>query len=101
MPTEYTFTCATCDHESVGHPVFHIGLTFCCAGCAADGPCMCSYDVEEPAPAVQLVEPAGDEIVEPVGGRIFAEPRVREPVEVQAAVVMVVDDAARLVRAGR
>ncbi len=25
-------------------PVFHIGLPFCCAGCAADGPCMCTYD---------------------------------------------------------
>jgi len=100
MPTEYTFICATCDHEIVGQPVFHIGLTFCCAGCAADGPCMCSYDVEEPAPAVQLVEPAGDEIVEPVGGRIFAEPRVLEPVEAPAAAV-VVDDAARLVRSGR
>ena len=100
MPTEYTFTCATCDHEIVGNPVFHIGLTFCCAGCAADGPCMCSYDVERHAPAVELVEPADDEIVEPVGGRIFAEPSIREPVEVQAAAA-VVDDTARLVRSGR
>jgi hypothetical protein len=99
MPTEYTFTCASCDHEIVGRPVFHIGLTFCCAGCAADGPCMCSYDVVESAPAVQLVEPAGDEIVEPVGGRVFAEPRVREPIEAPAAAV--VDDAARLVRTAR
>jgi hypothetical protein len=44
MPTQPTFTCATCDHQ-IGHdPVFHLGLAFCCAGCAADGPCMCSYD---------------------------------------------------------
>jgi transcription elongation factor Elf1 len=96
MPTEYTFTCATCDHEIVGRPVFHIGLTFCCAGCAADGPCTCSYDVEEPAPAVQLVESA-DEIVEPVGGRIFPEPRVREPATTPA----VVNDPERLVAARR
>ena len=42
------------------HPVFHLGLAFCCAGCAADGPCMCSYDVVDgPAAAVALaVAPA-------------------------------------------
>jgi hypothetical protein len=45
MPTQPTFTCATCDAEIAHHPVFHLGLAFCCAGCAADGPCMCSYDV--------------------------------------------------------
>ncbi len=44
MPTQPTFTCATCDHQIAHHPVFHLGLAFCCAGCAADGPCMCSYD---------------------------------------------------------
>lgn len=44
MPTQPTFTCATCDAVIVGHPTFHLGLAFCCAGCAADGPCMCSYD---------------------------------------------------------
>ena len=50
MPTQPTFTCATCDHQIAHHPVFHLGLAFCCAGCAADGPCMCSYDTEaEPA----------------------------------------------------
>jgi hypothetical protein len=39
-----TFTCASCDATVVDGPVFHLGLAFCCAGCAADGPCMCSYD---------------------------------------------------------
>jgi hypothetical protein len=39
-----TFTCASCDATVVDSPVFHLGLAFCCAGCAADGPCMCSYD---------------------------------------------------------
>lgn len=52
MPTEPTFTCATCDVEIRHHPVFHLGLAFCCAGCAADGPCMCTYDAVEPAAAV-------------------------------------------------
>lgn len=67
MPTQPTFTCATCDYVIAHHPVFHLGLAFCCAGCAADGPCMCSYDavaqpgleararVGAPAPAVARV----------------------------------------------
>jgi len=56
MPNEPTFTCATCDVQIAHHPVFHLGLAFCCAGCAADGPCMCSYDVVvEPAAEVREV----------------------------------------------
>lgn len=97
MPTEYTFTCATCDHVITGRPVFHIGLTFCCAGCAADGPCTCSYDaVEDDPPAIAVLDDAEEALVEPIGGRIFAEPTVREP-----AVAAVKDDAARLVRSAR
>lgn len=49
MATQPDFTCATCDATITHHPTFHVGLAFCCAGCAADGPCMCSYDVEAPA----------------------------------------------------
>jgi hypothetical protein len=59
MPTQPTFTCATCDHHIAHGPVFHLGLAFCCAGCAADGPCMCSYDAgEEPATEARAVAPA-------------------------------------------
>jgi hypothetical protein len=70
MPTEYTFTCATCDHLIGGRPVFHLGLAFCCPGCAADGPCNCSYDPDEPHPAHAIPGlaaggPIGDR--EPVG----------------------------------
>ncbi|MEO8207614.1 MAG: hypothetical protein ABI598_01170, partial [Chloroflexota bacterium] len=25
---------------------FHVGLPFCCAGCVANGPCICTYDQE-------------------------------------------------------
>jgi hypothetical protein len=39
-----TFTCATCEVAIVGMPVFHVGVSFCCAGCVANGPCTCSYD---------------------------------------------------------
>lgn len=47
MPTEPSFTCPACDIAIAHHPTFHLGLAFCCAGCAADGPCQCTYDVEE------------------------------------------------------
>lgn len=44
--TTEPFTCVTCEIEIAGRPTFHVGLAFCCAGCVADGPCICSYDQE-------------------------------------------------------
>ena len=44
--TTQPFSCVTCEVEIGGAPTFHLGLAFCCAGCAADGPCICSYDRE-------------------------------------------------------
>jgi hypothetical protein len=40
------FTCASCEARIQGSAVFYAGIPFCCAGCVAGGPCMCSYDVE-------------------------------------------------------
>ena len=48
LSTEYPYTCVTCEAEIVGKAIFHLGLPFCCAGCAAGGPCNCSYDEEAP-----------------------------------------------------
>ena len=48
-----TFHCVTCEAPIVGPPTFHVGLAFCCAGCVADGPCICSYD-DEPATGSDL-----------------------------------------------
>jgi hypothetical protein len=54
-----TFTCVTCEAEIVGSPTFHVGLPFCCAGCVANGPCLCSYDADGGgAPARALAEAA-------------------------------------------
>ncbi len=47
LSTELPFTCVTCEQEIRGTPVFHVGLPFCCAGCVANGPCLCSYDEPE------------------------------------------------------
>lgn len=44
LSTDLPYTCVTCEIEIAGHPTFHVGLPFCCAGCVAGGPCTCSYD---------------------------------------------------------
>lgn len=38
------FTCASCESTFDWPPLFYRNATFCCAGCAAGGPCSCSYD---------------------------------------------------------
>jgi hypothetical protein len=42
-----TWTCTTCRGEIRHRPTIHVGLVFCCAGCVAGGPCICSYDGED------------------------------------------------------
>lgn len=54
LSTELPFTCVTCEVEIVGTPTFHVGLPFCCAGCVADGPCICSYDRDAPTDVRQV-----------------------------------------------
>lgn len=44
--TEPPFTCASCEAQIEGRAVFHVGLPFCCAGCVAGGPCLCTYEEE-------------------------------------------------------
>lgn len=86
MPTQPTFTCATCDVQIAHHPVFHLGLAFCCAGCAADGPCMCSYDVEVgPTAAVRLVAAATVAAVVPAPAALSTVTPAEAPAESEAA----------------
>ena len=55
-PTETPFTCVTCEVEIRHRPTFYVGLAFCCAGCVADGPCICSYDDVGELPAEPAIE---------------------------------------------
>lgn len=41
--------CATCEIEVAWPPIRRDGHSYCCEGCAAGGPCSCSYD--QPAKA--------------------------------------------------
>jgi hypothetical protein len=60
LSTDLPFTCVTCEVEIHGTPEFLAGMPFCCAGCAANGPCTCSYDladVEQPEGADTAAAP--------------------------------------------
>ncbi|GHO54122.1 hypothetical protein [Ktedonobacter robiniae] len=35
--------CANCEIEILWSPVIMHGVTYCCPGCAAGGPCSCDY----------------------------------------------------------
>jgi hypothetical protein len=54
------FACANCEIGIDGRPTIHVGLPFCCAGCVAGGPCICSYDPPSSrADDAARLEPAG------------------------------------------
>jgi hypothetical protein len=52
--------CATCEIDVPWRPVRRDGRSYCCEGCAAGGPCSCSYD--------QPVERDGDGAAVATGG---------------------------------
>lgn len=78
LSTELPFTCVTCDLEIVGTPVFYAGLPFCCAGCVANGPCICSYD--------DPVLPVHD--VATIDGRPALAVAASEPAEAEGALAL-------------
>jgi hypothetical protein len=54
--------CASCEGEVTGRPVYDRGLEYCCAGCAAGGPCICNYEAdlaEDGVDHLGLLVPAG------------------------------------------
>lgn len=78
--TSDPWICTTCRAEIRHRPTFHVGLAFCCAGCVADGPCICSYDDEAEDLVAATAVVAIDTSPEPVA----AEPApVRELVAVE------------------
>jgi transcription elongation factor GreA len=46
--------CATCEVEVAWAPVWRNGQAYCCQGCAAGGPCCCSYDESSSEVAMQI-----------------------------------------------
>ena len=38
--------CASCEALIPGRPIYQRDEAYCCIGCAADGPCVCSYEAD-------------------------------------------------------
>jgi hypothetical protein len=38
--------CASCDGRITDRPVYRMDGAYCCTGCAAGGPCVCSYEAD-------------------------------------------------------
>jgi hypothetical protein len=38
--------CATCEMAISGRPIYRMDETYCCVGCADNGPCVCSYEAD-------------------------------------------------------
>jgi hypothetical protein len=38
--------CATCEMAITGRPIYKMDETYCCIGCANNGPCVCSYEAD-------------------------------------------------------
>ena len=38
--------CASCDVLITERPVYHRDESYCCVGCADNGPCLCTYEAD-------------------------------------------------------
>lgn len=38
--------CASCDSFITGRTVYRMDEAYCCVGCAAGGPCLCTYEAD-------------------------------------------------------
>jgi hypothetical protein len=71
LATTKPFTCVTCEIEIAGRATFHVGLPFCCAGCAADGPCICSYDARPSDREIRHCRDVQDVVGGPLRGLVL------------------------------
>jgi hypothetical protein len=44
--------CASCEGELIDRPIWRMDETYCCAGCADGGPCVCLYEPDLAADGV-------------------------------------------------
>ena len=49
--------CANCEEPILGQPVYFDGNVYCCTGCIAGGPCICTYGPVAPAVATTVFTP--------------------------------------------
>ena len=83
--TDRSFTCVSCEGRILGSVEIHVGLPFCCAGCVAGGPCICSYD-PAPRPALEAAPRAGAVAVTRAGAEDGADARAAAAPRVEVLV---------------
>ena len=76
-----TVSCVGCEMTLDRPGVVYAGLTYCCDGCAAGGPCVCTYDDRVPSNA-DSVDHLGLPFEAPAAAR---EPEGRTPVVAHTA----------------
>jgi hypothetical protein len=93
LATDRPFSCVSCEAEIRATAVFHVGLPFCCAGCVAGGPCLCSYDDDVLAePGMEPgVEPGQEQGAEHPRGRGSASSPASTPAEVRKRELLAID----------
>src|ERR1044071_2234096 len=67
MPVSGPVSCATCELEIGWRPISRGHKRFCCDGCAAGGPCTCTYDEVTPPESVMSVQFSSRAIAPPMG----------------------------------
>lgn len=76
-------SCANCEEPILGQPVFFDGGVYCCTGCIAGGPCVCTYQVAapqgEPVTSPAVATPVYEAPAPPYSAPIAAAPTYATP----------------------
>jgi transcription elongation factor GreA len=67
MPVSGPVSCATCELEIGWRPISRGHERFCCDGCAAGGPCACTYDEVTTPEVVMSVQLSSRAVAAPIG----------------------------------
>ena len=67
MPVPVPVSCASCEMEIRWPPIERGHDRFCCDGCAAGGPCICTYDEVTDSEVVMSVQLSSRTIAAPIG----------------------------------
>ncbi|MBM4410602.1 MAG: hypothetical protein FJ037_04630 [Chloroflexi bacterium] len=74
-------SCANCEELILGQPVFFDGNAYCCTGCIAGGPCICTYDARPLTEAALVALPASEASRPAYSAPILAAPAYRSAPE--------------------
>ncbi len=78
--------CENCEELLTGPPYSHDGRVYCCPGCAAGGPCTCTYQQAAAPPTELFDEPAGPQEQTPSIETSGPPPEAQAPPEPQTPV---------------